>query len=321
MDFSDDLSSGFTEIIQTYNESLKADFYSPEQRVYQFLFKAFEDGEYLVDFNCEKTGDPESPMLFIRYGHHSGNGGMGSQSFYPLPLPRNITIGRTWSEHGAWTDHEYHYETYLAEGEIIEYRYNATESINFQLSGHNKTFEDISSVGYGNIFKVPESGNYRFKFSVDPPDTAQVSAVCRRVNPELDPFKDKKYRDDLPYDSASTLGVLSNYTLVINCSLDIPVEKASIIEYTPQKASEEEAYEIAKKVFGFTDDAQHIVEEDLFEFEEDEKVLEVYGVDRILYRGKRDRGIIRDWNSTRVEEIAESLLSEISAYWDYLVFS
>jgi hypothetical protein len=317
LDLSDDFSSGFTEIIQTYNESFKADFYSPEQRVYQFLFKASEDGEYLVDFNCKKTGVPDSPMLFMRYGYNSANGGMGSQSLYPLPLPENVTIGRTWSEHGAWTDHEYHYEAYLAEGEIIEYGYNSTEPVKFQLSGLNTTYEKYSGIGYGNIFKVPETGKYRFKFSIDPPGTAQVSAVCRRLTPEIDPFKDKKYRDDLPYDSASTLGELSNYTLVINCSIDAPIEKASIIEYTPQKASEEEAYDIAKKVFGFTDDSQHVVEDDVFEFKEDEKVVDVYGVDRIIYRGKLDRTVIREWNNTKVEEIAESLLSEISTYWDY----
>ena len=311
--------AGFTEIIGAHNESLAYEFTVPDKRLYLWKFYVW-NGEAEVIFDNVKEEMYTEPVLFYEdVSTSTPVGGMSLVSVNPSPLPESFAVNRTRSGSG-FSDRSYRFESYFARGELLRFGYNASEPVEFRLYGPGREVTHLSVVrlGYGDLFKVPASGQYTFSFSVYN-QTADVSFRCDRLDP--DSYFFVMGRVDIPVEQRSALGILKGHILLMNTKLPDPVDRVPYLMVHPQDIEYETARSIAVDVFrmdpsAMTDTVDDLEERDTIAFKQGSIEAKFYGLDRITF-STGARPSFKVWNRTEAVETAEELLEKMSAYWVY----
>ncbi len=165
----------------------KEEFSAPLRGTYAFRFSADPSFFAEVVFGCDRVAKEYKPLLFVEEGSHSSDtGGMGTVSVRPMPLPDNFTVGRTWSEFGAWTDHAYRFKTTMYKDDVILFGFDASEPINFNFVYGNEPRTIVgleSAASFEAAYMVERAGTYVFTFDVDAPRTSVVAFRCVRIKP------------------------------------------------------------------------------------------------------------------------------------------
>jgi hypothetical protein len=207
---------------------------------YSVLFEADNETLTTVEFDAARL-PPRDELLFMERGSHSSSsGGMGSVSFLPRPLPREIIIGRTWSKYGAWTDHSYTYTARLEDGDVIRLQYNATNRINVTVTLGGAPVMEYTAFSLDEEITLSEAGNVKITFSVGEPETAIVSARCillsgsPRLNNTLTLYP---YQEDAPafpprFNSTTVTGTLTTADFPLRVTRWPPHLEETVVENT-----------------------------------------------------------------------------------------
>lgn len=236
----------------------------------------------------------------------------GVQSTFITPINDRFKVGRRNDTLFEYLETHSRYSVFLNEGDIVQYAFNSTHPINFNLIGPSLNNQTLQQ-GHGGMFKVEQSGKFAFDFKANPNIYANISFSLSLVDPlALEDFPNR-FRKDLPINRSSCLGALTNYTLVLNCNLSSSIESKPILAKIKQPISEEKAEQIAMEVFGM-DPPQLIQSTDTqLSAKSGDKELHFYGLDHVYFEGKRL--YFRDWNESLVQQSADRFLQKVNELW------
>jgi len=121
--------------------------------------------------------------------------------------------------------------------------------------------------------------------------------------------------NEMPFEAASTLGNLTKYNLVINCSFPEKIDSVPLLKIEPIEITSEKAMEIGTYLFemGDIDTIKKIPWKGIL-LQNEKNDLEFFGLNRIYYYTK-EAPSIEKWAENDTVRLAEEFLKRISFYW------